>query len=126
LNKSRSYNPFEVLRVDVIEAWKDGQDTRRKGCPYYEVGDTFYIEQVALRKENIQTQSGMLCMAALADHIPFYRALLRGITPTELGIATSDDPSCGYLRCHDPTGKRRLPVKSATIIFKVTPLPQRK
>ncbi len=125
MKTSRPYRPYEVLRVDVIEAWKDGQDTRGKGCPYYEVGDTFFIEHVALRKENIQTQSGMLCMAALADHIPFYRALLRGISPRELGIALSDDPSSGYLRCHDPSGKRQLPVKSATIIFKITPLPQR-
>lgn len=123
MNNPRCYTPNKVLRVEVMEAWKEGRDTQGKGCPYYEVGDIFFIEQIALRKENIQTRSGMLCMAALADHIPFYRALLRGITPKELGIAKSDDPSSGYLRCHDPTGKRRLPVKSATIIFKITPLP---
>lgn len=125
MKNPRQYTPYEVLRVEVVEAWKEGQDTRGKGCPYYEVGDIFFIEQIALRKENIQTRSGMLCMAALADHIPLYRALLRGITATELGIAKSDDPFNGYLRCHDPTGKRPLPVKSATIIFKITPLPQR-
>jgi uncharacterized repeat protein (TIGR04076 family) len=123
MKNARCYSPYEVLRVEVTEAWKEGQDTRGKGCSYYEVGDVFFIEQIALRKENIQTRSGMLCMAALADHIPFYRALLRGITPVELGIAKSDDPSSGYLRCHDPTGKRCLPMKSATIIFKITPLP---
>jgi len=102
---SRQYKPYKALRVEVVEAWKEGKDTEGKGCQFYEVGDIFFIEQVALRRENIQTKSGMLCMAALADHIPLYRALIP------------------YLQCHDPSGKRCLPVTSATIVFKVTRIP---
>ncbi len=120
---SRPYTPYKALRVEVVEAWKNGQDTRGQGCPYYEVGDVFFIEHVALRKENIHTRSGALCMAALADHIPLYRALLRGVTPLELGLTRPEDPDAAYLVCHDPSGKRRLPVESATIVFKVTRIP---
>lgn len=117
---SRQYKPYKALRVEVVEAWKKGKDTKEKGCPFYEVGDIFFIEQVALRKENIQTKSGMLCIAALADHIPLYRALIRGVEPIDLGLTTPEEPDVAYLQCHDPSGKRSLPVNSATIVFKVT------
>lgn len=120
---SSPYRPYSALRVDVIEAWKDGRDTKGVGCQFYEVGDVFFIEQIALRKESIQTKSGMLCMAALADHIPLYRALIRGVKPTDLGLARPDDPDAAYLQCHDPSGRRCLPVKSTTIVFKVTQIP---
>ncbi len=117
------YQPYSALRVEVVEAWKDGRDTKGTGCQFYEVGDVFFIEQIALRKEHIQTTSGMLCMAALADHIPLFRALIRGVKPTDLGLARPDEPDVAYLQCHDPSGKRCLPVKSTTIVFEVTPIP---
>lgn len=120
---SRQYTPYQALRVEVLEAWKEGRDTEEKGCQFYEVGDIFFIEQVALRRENIQTKSGMLCMAALADHIPLYRALIRGVDPLDLGLTRPEEPNVAYLQCHDPSGKRCLPVISATIVFKVTRIP---
>ncbi len=120
---SRTYKPYKALRVEVVEAWREGRDTKGKGCSIYEVGDVFFIEQVPLRRENIQTKSGMLCMAALADHIPLYRALLRGIKPIELGLTKPEEPDAAYLVCHDPSGKEELPAKSATIVFKVTRIP---
>jgi uncharacterized repeat protein (TIGR04076 family) len=120
---SRQYKPYKALRVEVVEAWKEGRDTKGKGCPFYEVGDSFFIEQVALRKENIQTKSGMLCMAALADHIPLYRALIRGVDPLDLKLTGPEELDVAYLQCHDPSGKRSLSVKSATIVFKVTRIP---
>ncbi len=120
---SSLFQPYRALRVEVVEAWKDGRDTKGAGCQFYEVGDVFFIEQIALRKEHIQTKSGMLCMAALADHIPLFRALIRGVKPIDLGLARPDEPDVAYLQCHDPSGKQRLPVRSTTIVFKVTPIP---
>lgn len=120
---SRQYKPYKTLRVEVVEAWKQGRDTGEKGCQFYEVGDTFFIEQVALRRDNIQTKSGMLCMAALADHIPLYRALIRGVDPIDLGLTGPEEPDVAYLQCHDPSGKKSLPVTSATVVFKVTRIP---
>jgi uncharacterized repeat protein (TIGR04076 family) len=117
---SKRYKPYKALRVEVVEAWKKGRDTKGKGCQFYEVGDIFFIEQIALRKENIQTKSGMLCLAALADHIPLYRALIRGVKPLDLGLTNPEEPDAAYLQCHDPTGKKSLPVNSATIVFKIT------
>lgn len=64
-------------------------------CPVYRVGDTFYIE------EGFKLVSERpVCMHALQSLNPYYVALSRGVTPSELGIAGED--GAAYVQCLDP------------------------
>ena len=77
-------------------------------CPIYKVGDAFHlIDGFKLVAER------PLCMHSLSSLMPYYVALSRGISPTELGLAQKG--KVAYVQCLDPceyTG-------SGTVIFEI-------
>jgi uncharacterized repeat protein (TIGR04076 family) len=67
----------------------------RGHCPVYKVGDVFRIVDGYRLVTEIP-----LCMHALQSLAPYYVALSRGITTTDLGLAGPD--GVAYVQCLDP------------------------
>lgn len=91
------------LIIEVIEI---------KGkCPVYGIGDRIILDdgyKVNLKKTD------NICMHSLGSLLPYYNALSKGISPTELGLARKG--KVAYLQCLDPekhTG-------GGTVTFKIS------
>jgi uncharacterized repeat protein (TIGR04076 family) len=66
-------------------------------CPIYQAGHCFRI------KEGYQLVADRpVCIHALGSLFPYYVALSRGISPTDLGLAGPD--GAAYVQCLDPQG----------------------
>jgi uncharacterized repeat protein (TIGR04076 family) len=78
---------MRTLWVEVLDV--------QGNCPVYEVGDGFRIEE---GYQLVSEQS--VCMHALQSIAPYYVALSRGISATELGLADPDGDAC--VQCLDP------------------------
>jgi uncharacterized repeat protein (TIGR04076 family) len=87
------------LDVEVVEI---------KGhCPVYAVGDRFAIlEGYKLRAEK------PLYPHSLASTFPYYVALSRGVSPSELGLGQED---AAYVQCLDPCER----TGGGTVVFRI-------
>jgi uncharacterized repeat protein (TIGR04076 family) len=64
-------------------------------CPLYQIGDAFrIIDGYKL------ASTRPLCMHALQSIAPYYVALSRGITPSDVSLAGPD--GAAYIQCLDP------------------------
>ncbi|MGC8962840.1 MAG: TIGR04076 family protein [Candidatus Bipolaricaulaceae bacterium] len=64
-------------------------------CPVYKVGDVFRIV------DGFKLVSDKpLCIHSLTSFMPYYVALSRGVSPSELGLAR--EGKAAYLQCPDP------------------------
>jgi len=60
-------------------------------------------------------ETDVVCFAAVLTFAPFYRPLVRGIKPEELGLTK------GYVTCHAPPLTR--PEAHGTVFFKIRQIP---
>ena len=80
-------------------------------CPFYEKGSRISFCEPAILKE----ESDGLCYGALLTFGPFYRPLVRGVSPRELGLGD------GYFACHAPP--LNSPEAHGTVFFKIRQVP---
>ena len=66
-------------------------------CPVYEIGDKIVIED-GFRLNLEETDA--VCMHSLASLMPYYVALSKGVSPTQLGLAGEGGQA--YVQCLDP------------------------
>lgn len=82
-------------------------------CPVYKINDSFVLEEGYRLVARIP-----LCMHALSSLMPFYSAL-RLTSPSDLGLAGTEDSSKAYVQCpdvHDRTG-------GGTVLFEIERVP---
>ena len=80
-------------------------------CPIYEVGDKVTFEEPRLVIE----ETDEYCIGGLTSILPFYRPLVRGISPQELGLTE------GIVACHAAALDR--PAAHGTVFFKIKQIP---
>lgn len=80
-------------------------------CPFYKKGSKITFCEPAILKE----ESDELCYGALLSFGPFYRPLVRGMCPEELGLGD------GYVSCHAPP--LVIPEAHGTVFFKIKQIP---
>jgi len=66
-------------------------------CPVYRLGDKIVIED-GFRLNLEETDA--VCMHSLASLMPYYVALSKGVSPTQLGLA--GEGGRAYVQCLDP------------------------
>ena len=66
-------------------------------CPVYRLGDKIVIEG-GFRLNLEETDA--VCMHSLASLMPYYVALSKGVSPTQLGLA--GEGGRAYVQCLDP------------------------
>jgi len=87
-------------------------------CPIYNEGDKMVIVEPGI----IVQETDAICLSFLADLMPYYRGLSRGIDPKEMGLKT--DGALSYIECHDPGGKYRdYPTDGGTVLFEIRRIP---
>lgn len=87
-------------------------------CPIYREGDKMTIVEPGI----ILEETDAICLSFLADLIPYYRGLSRGIDPKEMGLKTEGDVA--YIECHDPGGKYPdFPTDGGTVLFEIKRIP---
>lgn len=89
------------LQVQIVEI--------QGHCPVYQLGDSLRIEDgyklVSARP---------VCLHALQSLNPYYVALSRGVTPSDLGLAGAD--GAAYVQCLDP----QKYTDGGTVTFRIT------
>ena len=89
------------LIIEVIEI---------KGkCPVYRVGDRIVLDDGY--KINLK-ETDNICMHSLSSLFPYYNALAKGVSPSELGL--NKDGKDAYFQCPDPQNY----TGGGTVIFK--------
>jgi len=87
-------------------------------CPIYKKGDKMTIVEPAI----IPEETDAICLSFLADLIPYYRGLSRGIDPKRMGLKTEGD--LAYIGCHDPGGQYPdYPTDGGTVLFEIRRIP---
>jgi len=87
-------------------------------CPVYEKGDRMTIVEPAI----IVEETDAICLSFLADLLPYYRALSRGVNPEKMGLKTEGDKV--LIECHDPGGKYAdYPTDGGTVVFEIRRTP---
>jgi hypothetical protein len=80
-------------------------------CPVYRKGSKItFCEPIIVMKE-----TDAICVGALLAFGPFYRPLVRGISPKDLGLGE------GYIACHAPP--LVMPEAHGTVFFKIKQVP---
>lgn len=80
-------------------------------CPFYKKGSKITFVEPGI----VMEETDSLCFAAVLTFAPFYRPLIRGISPEELGLNE------GYVTCHAPPLVR--PETHGTAFFKIKQIP---
>ena len=87
-------------------------------CPIYKKDDRITIVEPAIVVE----ETDAICLSFLADLIPYYRALSRGVALEKMGLKTEGDKV--LIECHDPGGKYAdYPTDGGTVVFEVRRTP---
>jgi len=87
-------------------------------CPIYKEGDKMTIISPAI----IVPETDAICLSFLADLIPYYRALSRGVDPKKMGLKMEGDKA--FIECHDPGGKYAdYPTDGGTLVFEIRRTP---
>jgi uncharacterized repeat protein (TIGR04076 family) len=87
-------------------------------CPIYKEGYKMTIVEPGIVVE----ETDAICLSFLADLIPYYRGLCRGIDPKKMGLRTEGDKA--YIECHDPGGKYPdFPTDGGTVLFEIRRIP---
>lgn len=83
-------------------------------CPIYEKGDKMTIVEPGI----IVKETNAICLPFLANLIPFFRALSRGVDPKTMGLKTEGDRI--FIECHDAGGKYPdYPSDGGTVVFEI-------
>lgn len=90
------------LIIEVIEI--EGK------CPVYSVGDRIVLDEGY--KVNLK-ETDNICMHSLGSLMPYYNALVKGVSPLELGLAKQGKDA--YIQCLDP----KKYTGGGTVTFKI-------
>lgn len=87
-------------------------------CPIYHEGDKMVFIEPAL----IPEETDAVCFSAMADIIPYYRALCRGVSAKKMGLREEDGEP--IIECHDPCGLYpQYPTDGGSVAFAVRRIP---
>jgi hypothetical protein len=80
-------------------------------CPFYKKGDRVTFVEPGI----VMGETDAICFGGMLTFAPFYRPLIRGIKPEELGLTDR------IVTCHAPPLNR--PETHATVFFKIKQIP---
>lgn len=80
-------------------------------CPFYKKGSRVTFVEPGI----VMEETDAVCFAAVLTFAPFYRPLIRGIKPEDLGLTE------GYVTCHAPPLVR--PETHGTAFFRIRQTP---
>jgi uncharacterized repeat protein (TIGR04076 family) len=80
-------------------------------CPFYHEGDKISFEEPGI----IMEETDAICFAAVLTFAPFYRPLIRGIPPEDMGLTQR------IITCHAAPLNR--PDSHGTVFFKIHQIP---
>jgi uncharacterized repeat protein (TIGR04076 family) len=80
-------------------------------CPFYHEGDKISFEEPGI----VMEETDAICFAAILTFAPFYRPLIRGISPEEMGLTQR------LITCHAAPLNR--PDSHGTVFFEIHQIP---
>ncbi len=87
-------------------------------CPFYKKGDKITFVEPGI----VMEETDAICYAFILNFGPWYRPLVRGITPKELGLTKNEEE--GYIACHaPPLGEVPEGAAHGTVFFKIKQIP---
>lgn len=83
-------------------------------CSIYKKGDKMIFIEPALIPEDTDA----ICLSAMADILPYYRALCRGIDPEKMNLRVENGEA--IIECPDPCGLYpQYPTDGGSVVFAV-------
>ena len=83
-------------------------------CPMYKVGDKITF----IEPEIHMPETDGICLGFVANFLPWYRPLVRGVAPKELGLTKEGND--GYIACYSPPlGEVPEPGAHGTAFFRI-------
>jgi len=83
-------------------------------CAIYKEGDKMIFIEPAL----IPQDTDAICFSAMANFLPFYRALCRGLPPEKMNLRVEEGEA--IIECHDPCGLYpQYPSDGGSVVFAV-------